>query len=1141
MGHRKAYNKDILRNIIVQKISWISIIMIAAIAAAAYFGISLTADALAANSDRYYKKLNMADLRVGSTLFFTEEDAKEIAALDGVKDTELSWKVNGFVKGKNDELMEVTVISLNERISLPIVVEGRLPENENECLIQTDIQNQSDYKLGDTIVVKGNGKDKPDFIKTGKYTVVGIMNHPDTIFSDVGTKNRYVIVPMAAFDTDNEFTKGCYTTVLVSVEHGDNFSYFSDDTVEETDKVAAEIEELAKVRQPLREAEIEKFIEDKDKSIADAEAKIADGKKKLEDGKKQLKDADKKLKNGKKELDDGRKKLDDVKKQLEDGKAQLDEGKKLLDYGWAKARDGKAQLDSGKAQLDSGKAQLKAAYDEIENAKNTIRNKMKEALGPMGAGINWSNGRPNPDIDSADVSAKTFYITEDYSVQLGTPMETIIKDFLKSRYSDEQLWEMYDKSGLPRPEGVDPADAITAMVMANPQVQNSQADYQKLSDGAAEWDRMHNEVYLPALYKYYAGLNEYNQGLATLNEKQAQYDSALAQYNYGLAQYEEGEKKYEDGVRQYNDALVKYDEGKKKLEDGEKEYNEKVAEYEEAKKSYDELKSLIKTIDGCRWVNESLKVNMDYLKTKLNVENFGVISYTFSALFILVAMVVIYATVGRIIDEQQKQVGSMKAFGFFETEIFNKYQMFSITSTIIGSILGIIAGSTLIQYIGVSQTFKYSNMGKNTLSFNWTAAIIFTVIFGIMSTLAVYLSCRKLLKKHATELLGGFAPVNGLSKSSGGGRGSLFTRLIWRNMWIDKKRVAITIISVAGATALLVIGFTVRYCINNSVKDQFSDITLYDMTLSIEDSTDEESREKIESILKECGTEYISVMRKNKAFMGSEDYDSATVIACNPDEIGRYYDLNMSGNNKTKIENGGIYVPRKTYEVLELSPGKDMTFYSDYMKSMTVPVKGYYTTYIDRFILCTDESYEEIFKEDAIHNSYLIYLNGYDAETLNGKLKDIPGFVSLQNFDSVKEHYMSYVRAFDFVMIILIIIAGMMVFFILNNLVNMYVNQKRREISIMRINGFTIREIERYLLNELIVTISAGIILGVGIGVAFGGYIAYMLEQPMFMLVRTPQIMAILIGIVITAIFSAIVLYFAVRRAKHFKLTDAMD
>ena len=1129
MGKRKAYNKDIIKNIIVQKISWISIIMIAAIAAAAYFGISLTADALAENADRYYTKLNIADLKIESTLFFTDEDAEAIAAVEGVSDVEKLWTVSGCIKGSEDELLDVSVLSLSERISLPNLLEGRLPENENECIIQSDIQTGANYNVGDTIIIKGKDKDKPDFLKNGSFKIVGIMNHPDIIFSSAKTSRRYIIVPYEAFDTNNDFTKGCFTTLLVDVDHKADKSFFADKNMDETEAVSQKINEIAGTREKLRESSVNDFLASKEKEVDDGEKKVADAKKQLTDAKKKLTDA-------KKQLKDGRKQLDDIKKQLDDGKKKLDEGKAMLDSGWATAKSGKTQLDSGKAQLDAGKVQLAQTYAQLEDAKNQIRNKLRESLGRMGEGVNWSNGRPNPDIDSSDVSAKTFYITEDYSIQLGTPIKTIIYNFIKGRFPDDVLWEIYEeKTGLPRVEGVDPAELLATLIAESPQVKNSEGDYQKLSDGAAEWDRMHNDVYLPGLYTYYSKLNEYNQGIALLNQKQAQYEDALAKYNSGLIQYEEGEKKYADGVKQYEDGEAKYEDGKKQFE-------EKVAEFDEAKKTFNDFKALINRIDGCRWINESLKVNVDYMTTRLNVNNFRLISYTFSALFILVGMVVIYATVGRIIDEQQKQVGSMKAFGFTEYEVFHKYLMFALTSTVIGSILGIIAGATLIQYIGLSQTFKYSNMGKNTFAFNMLAAVIFTILSGLLGSLAVYLSCRKLLKKHATELLGGFAPVSGLKKASKGRKGSLFNKLIWRNMWIDKKRVAITVISVAGATALLVIGFTVRYCINNSVKKQFEDITLYDETLKVEETISDDDRARIEEILNDSGVEYVKVRMKTVTFMGAEDYDSTTLITFNPEDLKRYYNLHeLSDSRLINLEDGGIYVPKKTCEVMKLESGKNITFFTEYMKSFDVPVNGSYVTYIDRFFVCTDKTFMDYFGTKTPFNTYLIYMNGNDPESLKSRLKEIDGFGGLQNFDSVKEQYMSYVRAFDFVMMILTVIAGMMVFFILNNLVNMYVNQKRKEISIMRINGYTIREMERYLLNELVITISAGMVLGAAVGVAFGGYISYMLEQPVFMLVRSPQAMAIILGILITSVFTSIVLFFAIRRAKNFRLVDAMD
>ena len=117
--------------------------------------------------------------------------------------------------------------------------------------------------------------------------------------------------------------------------------------------------------------------------------------------------------------------------------------------------------------------------------------------------------------------------------------------------------------------------------------------------------------------------------------------------------------------------------------------------------------------------------------------------------------------------------------------------------------------------------------------------------------------------------------------------------------------------------------------------------------------------------------------------------------------------------------------------------------------------------------------------------------------------------------------------------------SGLMAAFILVNLSESYMVHKKRELTVMRINGFTVSECVRYAGTELIVTTVLGIVLGVGIGAFLGYRITLLLEQPFLQMVRSMDWRTPVLSVLITGFFALVINGRALRRIRSLNLTDA--
>jgi len=113
-----------------------------------------------------------------------------------------------------------------------------------------------------------------------------------------------------------------------------------------------------------------------------------------------------------------------------------------------------------------------------------------------------------------------------------------------------------------------------------------------------------------------------------------------------------------------------------------------------------------------------------------------------------------------------------------------------------------------------------------------------------------------------------------------------------------------------------------------------------------------------------------------------------------------------------------------------------------------------------------------------------------------------------------------------------------MAFFVLMNLINMYLNRKKRELVVMRINGFTTKEVLRYVSMENVVTTIAGIILGLLLGTLLGNIITRTLEQDTLIFFHGISFSSWLFSAALTAVFAIVINSIALRKVKHLKLND---
>lgn len=336
-------------------------------------------------ADKYYDDYNLMDLRIVSTMGLTEDDLKEIGNISGVKESFGTYIIDALALYKENEVViRIHGFSSRDQINGMRLIEGRLPEKPNECLVEAGKDVSLSIPIGSKIKLY-SGKEEPltDTLINTEFTVVGAIQSPYYLSfekgsSDIGNGKvrEFIMIPQENFKLD------FYTDIFVTVNGAKEINSYKDEYFDVINVVEEKIKNLSKEREETRyknilkeaQEELDKGKKEYFEEKAKAEEKLNEAAKKIEDAKKEIEDGERKLVENERifnsSIIDGRQKLADAELELIKGEEEYEKGlrtfnenKVLANEGFKKAEEEIGQGEEGIALLEASISQISSALD----------------------------------------------------------------------------------------------------------------------------------------------------------------------------------------------------------------------------------------------------------------------------------------------------------------------------------------------------------------------------------------------------------------------------------------------------------------------------------------------------------------------------------------------------------------------------------------------------------------------------------------------------------------------------------------------------------------------------------------------------------------------------------------------------------
>ena len=387
----------------------------------------------------------------------------------------------------------------------------------------------------------------------------------------------------------------------------------------------------------------------------------------------------------------------------------------------------------------------------------------------------------------------------------------------------------------------------------------------------------------------------------------------------------------------------------------------------------------------------------------------------------------------------------------------------------------------------------YQITPKAILSFNWKYGTIGLLLICICIIGATIYSAIRELKETPAALMRPKAPKSG--------NRVLLERIpfIWkhlnfshkvtvRNIFRYKKRFLMTIIGIFGCTSLIVTGFGIKDSISVIIPNQFEKVFDYNMQVNLKDNlASDEKQNFIDELKDREEVQKIVETYMTSATVVKGDKQEDVQIIVPKDEFGGLINVNdLKTKQNLKLKDNEIYLTDKCAKLISAKAGDTIILKDINNNEVEAKISNIVENYVSHYVYMSKTMYENLYGKDYSTNVILsknIEMTDEAEDEFVTELMNKNEVSSANRISTILGALDDTIKSLDFVVIILIVSAGLLAFVVLYNLANVNISERIRELATIKVLGFYDKEVYDYVTRETTILTAIGIVLGL-----FGGY-----------------------------------------------------
>ena len=564
------------------------------------------------------------------------------------------------------------------------------------------------------------------------------------------------------------------------------------------------------------------------------------------------------------------------------------------------------------------------------------------------------------------------------------------------------------------------------------------------------------------------------------------------------------------------------------------------------------IESQLPKIDDVKYYFFDRNDNPGYSEFYDVVKRINSIATVFPIVFFIVAVLICLTTMTRMVEENRIEIGTMKALGYSNSEISIKYILYASLASILGGILGVIIGFNLFPRIIYKAYSTQYDLPELTIVY-YSSYILQAMIISILCTVGAALIVLNVdLNSTPSILMRPKAPKIGkrilLERITLIWRRLNFNeKVTFRNLFRYKQRMIMTVFGIASCTAMIITGFGLKDSIGDLTNKQFNKLWKYQATVIFNENINNENEDEYINKLNNIeGYEDSLKVHQEIVSISKENINKQNVTLYVPESNTKIDNFVLLNNRITKekyqLTTDGAIINEKLAKLLEVKIGDEIIFNNADNNSYKIKVKGISENYLTHAIYMSKEYYKNVFNNDVIYNSQFIKLSqdNYNEDDIASQLMESNKVINVTMTSYLAKTTNESMDTLNVVVIILIISAGGLALVVLYNLNNINVSERIRELSTIKVLGFYDYEVTMYILRENFILTALGIIIGVFMGKILHGFVITTAEADNMMLSPNIYIMSFIYSVILTIVFSLIVMFMMHRKLRKINMIDAL-
>ncbi|WP_339735419.1 FtsX-like permease family protein [uncultured Gimesia sp.] len=512
---------------------------------------------------------------------------------------------------------------------------------------------------------------------------------------------------------------------------------------------------------------------------------------------------------------------------------------------------------------------------------------------------------------------------------------------------------------------------------------------------------------------------------------------------------------------------------------------------------------------------------------KSEIDGLKVSATILPTIFLIVAALALNLLMSRMAEQQRTVVGTFKALGYSNQEMFLHFIQFGLLIGIAGGIFGTLIGYSLAGAMTAQYRnfFEFPSLTNQMYPRVILLGMLISVFFAVLGT---FRGVRSVVRLSPAEAMRPKPPLRArrilLEKIQVFWNALDFRwQLVLRDIFRNRTRTLGGLLSATVGAMLLLVTFSMYDSAFALLDFQYDKLLLSDIDIGFKDDHDYSAFYESQQI---PGVDYAEPLFQVGCTLKNGIHEKKVGI------IGILSDARLTiprdtAGARVEVPQTGILVTRKLADILQVQAGDSIKMIpvSGDRIARQVPVMKIIDSYLGLSVYADFHYLNRLMGESSSLTSVQLKTNPRPAVTrqIYRELKQVPAIQSVNSIRDQKDKLQEVLVEQMVVMIVVVIIFSCLIFFgsILNaSLISL--SERQQEIATLRVLGYTPAEVGSIFLRESLCINLPGILLGLPTGywAAKGINIAYDTElfRMPFTIGTMSWVYTVLLGILFTLI-----------------------